>query len=69
MNSNDSLLLDIECKRMLTRKSKQNIIFEVIQKLQINKNLYISKNISYNHSNSLNNFYEYILKFFGCLKK
>ena len=69
MNSNDSLLLDIDCKRMLRRKSKQKIIFEVIKKLEINKSEYISKNILENDSIYENSFYKNILKFFGCLKK
>ncbi len=69
MNSNELLLLDLDCKRMLRRKSKQKIIFEVIQKLEINKSEYIPKNILKNDFTYENSFYRYILKFFGCFQK
>lgn len=64
--SNESILLDIDCKRMLRRKSKENIVLEVLQKLQLINNQQLAEKVVKDNENGL---YKYIFNFFGCLKK
>ena len=61
----DAIFLDFDCKRMLRRGSKQEIIFEVIQKLSSSK---IPEKIS-NVKNEKFSLYKSILLIFGCLKE
>ena len=68
--SNESILLDIDCKRMLRRKSKEKIILDVILKLSNN-----SDKINHNFNKIDNNFHEKkynllktLLIFLGCFK-
>ncbi len=64
--SNESILLDIDCKRMLRRRSKQKIVLEVLQKLQLINNEELSEKLVKDNESSI---YKYIFNFFGCLKK
>ena len=73
--SDDSILLDAECKRMLRRNSRQKIIKDVVQKLSHIKTIYKIDNERCEFNHESNNFkrtnitiYEALLIFLGCNK-
>ncbi len=64
--SNESILLDIDCKRMLRRRSKEKIVFEVLQKLELINNQELPEKVVKGDQSTI---FKYIFNFFGCLKK